>query len=228
MSQRLAIVWTFVSPQNSYVENVMDQCFQTVVLEKTLESPMDSKEIKPVEPKGNQPWIFIGRTDTEAEAPILWPPDAKSRLTGKDLDAGKDWGQEEKQATEVGWHYQFDGHEFEHAPGVGDGQGNLACCTPGGRRVKQYWATKLNLLQEYPLFLFRVTCWCRLIIKMPWFILSNNWYAWNHCLSFPCFSAPFLPLAYSWDFLVPINIRIETENLFQRTLQWLLSAWRGL
>ena len=140
----------------------------------------------------------------------------KNWLIGKDPDAGKDWRWEEKGTTEnemVGWHHRLNGHEFEHAPGVGDGQGNLACCNPWGRRVKQYWATKLNLLQEYPLFLFRVTCWCRLIIKMPWFILSNNWYAWNHCLSFPCFSAPFLPLAYSWDFLVPINIRIETEKI---------------
>ena len=85
-----------MSPKNSYVENVMDQCFQTVVLEKTLESPMDSKEIKSVNPKGNQPWIFIGRTDAEAEAPILWPPDAKSQLTEKDPDAGKNWGQEKK------------------------------------------------------------------------------------------------------------------------------------
>ena len=88
-------------------------CFQTVVLEKTLGSPLDSKEIKPVNPKGNQPWIFIGRTDTETEAPILWPPDAKNRFIGKDLDAGKDWRQEEKGTTEhemVGWHHWFNGH----------------------------------------------------------------------------------------------------------------------
>ena len=87
-----------------------------MVLEKTLESPLDGKEIKPVNPKGNQPWIFIGRTDIEAEAPILWPPDAKSRLTGKDPDARKDLGQEEKMATEdetVGWHHQVNGHESE-------------------------------------------------------------------------------------------------------------------
>ena len=86
----------------------------TVVLEKTRNSPLDSKEIKPVNPKGNQSWIFIGRTD--AEAPILWPPDAKNGLTGKDHDAGQDWRQEEKGTTEdkmAGWHHQLDGHEFE-------------------------------------------------------------------------------------------------------------------
>ena len=83
-------------------------CFWIVVLKKTLESPLDSKEIKPVNPKGNQPWIVIGRTDAEAEAPILWPPDRKRQLIGKDPDAGEDWGQEEKRVTEdemVGWHY---------------------------------------------------------------------------------------------------------------------------
>ena len=91
-------------------------CFWTVVLEKTLESPLDCKEIQPVNPKGNQSWIFIGRTDTEAETPILWPPDAKNWLIGKDPDAGKDWRQEEKGMTEgemVGWHPLFNGHEFE-------------------------------------------------------------------------------------------------------------------
>ena len=90
-------------------------CFQTVVLEKTRESPLDIKEIKPVNTKGNQPWIFIGRTDAKAEAPILWPPDVKSQLIGKDPDARKDWGQGEKGTTEdkmVGWHHQFNGHEF--------------------------------------------------------------------------------------------------------------------
>ena len=87
----------------------------TVVLEKTLKSPLDSKELKIVNPKGNQPWIFIGRTDAEAEAPILWPPDAKNRFIGKDPDAGKDWGQEEKGVTKnemVGWHHQLNGHKF--------------------------------------------------------------------------------------------------------------------
>ena len=91
-------------------------CFQTVVLEKTLESPLDCKKIKPVNPEGNQFWIFIRRTDAEAEAPIFWPPDVKNWLIGKDPDAGKDWRQEEKGMTEdemVGWHHRFDGHKFE-------------------------------------------------------------------------------------------------------------------
>ena len=107
------------------------------MLEKTLESPSDSKEIKPVNLQENHSWIFIGRTDAEAEAPILWPPDAKNWLIGKDPDAGKGWRQKEKGTTEdemVGWHHRLDGHEFEHAPGVGDGQGNLACCSPWGRK----------------------------------------------------------------------------------------------
>ena len=94
-----------------------------VVLEKTLESPLDCKEIQPVHPKGDQSWVFIGRTDTEAETPILWPPHAKSWLIGKDPDAGRDWGQEEKGMTEdemAGWHDQLDGHEFEWTPGVGE------------------------------------------------------------------------------------------------------------
>ena len=94
------------------------------MLEKTLQSPLDCKEIEPVNPKGDQSWVFIGRTDAEAEAPILWLPDAKNWLIGKDPDAGKDWRQEEKGMSEdgmVGWHHQLDGHEFEQAPGVGDG-----------------------------------------------------------------------------------------------------------
>ena len=106
-------------------------CFWSVLLEKTLESPLDRKEIKPVNPKGNQPLIFIGRTDAEAEAPLFWPPIAKSWLIGKDSDAGRDWGQEKKGTTEdemAGWHHWLDGHESEWTPGVGDGQGGLACC----------------------------------------------------------------------------------------------------
>ena len=107
-----------------------NRCFWTVVLEKTLENPLDCKKIQPVHPKGTQSWIFTGRTDAEAEAAILWSPDAKSWLTGKDPDAGKDWRQEEKETTEnemVGWHHQLDGHEFEQALRVGNGQGNLLC-----------------------------------------------------------------------------------------------------
>ena len=110
-------------------------CFWTVVLEKTLENPLDSKEIQPVHPKGNQTWLFIGRTDAEAETPILGPPDAKNWLTEKDPDARKHQRQEEKGTTEaemVGWHHQLDGHEFEQTPGDGEGQGGLVCCRPWG------------------------------------------------------------------------------------------------
>ena len=105
----------------------------TVVLEKTLESPLDCKVIQPVHPKGDQSWIFIGRTDAEVEAPILWPPDVKNWLIGKDSDAGRDWGQEEKgmiQDEMAGWHHRLDGDGFGWTPGVGDGQGGLACCSP--------------------------------------------------------------------------------------------------
>ena len=110
----------------------MNRCFWTVVLEKTLESPIDCKEIQPVHRKVDQSWVFIGRTDTEAETPVLWPPHAKSWLIGKDSDAGRDWGQEEKGTTEgemAGWHHWLDGREFEWTLGFGDGQGDLVCCS---------------------------------------------------------------------------------------------------
>ena len=109
--------------------------FPTVVLEKTPESPLDSKEIKPVNSKGNQPWTFIGRTDAEVEAPILWSPDVTSWLSRKDPDAGKDWGQEEEWVREdkmVGWHHQFNGHELEQSLGYNEGQESLACCSTWG------------------------------------------------------------------------------------------------
>ena len=106
-------------------------CFWTVVLEKTLESPLDCKEIQPVHSKGDQPWVFFGRTDAKAETPGLWPLHAKSWLIGKDPVAGRDWGQEEKGMTEdemARWHHWLYGREFEWTPGDGDGQGGLACC----------------------------------------------------------------------------------------------------
>jgi len=112
-------------------------CFWSVVLEKVLENPLDSTEIKPVNPNGNQPWIFIGRTDAKTEAPVLWAPDGKNWLIGKDTDAGKDRREEKKGTTEnemVGWHHRLHGHEFEKALRVGDGQGSLACCSPWGHR----------------------------------------------------------------------------------------------
>ena len=125
-----------------------NRCFWTVVLGKTLESPLDNKEIKRISPEGNQLWIFIGKTD--AEAPILWPPDVKSQHIGKDLDAGKDWGQEEKRATEdemVGWHHCFNRREFERTPGDSDGQGSLVSCNHGLAKSWIWlnaWTTKTN------------------------------------------------------------------------------------
>ena len=110
-------------------------CFRTVVLEKTLESPLDCKEIQPVHSEGDQSWDFFGRNDAEAEIPVLWPLHGKSWLIGKDSDPGRDWGQEEKGTTEdemAGWHHRLEEHEFEWTPGIGDGQGGLACCDSWG------------------------------------------------------------------------------------------------
>ena len=141
-------------------------CFWTVMLEKTLESPLDCKEIQPVHPEGDQSWVFIRRTEAEAETPVLWPSHAKSWLIGKDPDAGRDWGQEEKGTTEdemAGWHHRLDGHEFGWTPGVGDGQGGLACCGSWGRKESDTterlnW-TELNAkswLIEKPLMLGKI------------------------------------------------------------------------
>ena len=121
-----------------------NRCFLTVVLEKILESPLDSKEFNPVNSKGNQPWIFIGRTDAEAEAPILWPPDRKNWLIGKDPDAGKDRGQEEKGAIvdeTVGWHHWLNGYEFEQTSGDTEERGRLVCCSPWGLK-------ELNMIEQ--------------------------------------------------------------------------------
>ena len=112
-------------------------CFWTSVLEKTFESPLDCKEIQPVHSKGDQSWVFFGRTDAKAETPALWPPHVESWLIGKDSDAGRDWGQEEKGMTEdemAGWHHWLDGREFEWTPEDGDGQGSLVCCDSWGRK----------------------------------------------------------------------------------------------
>ena len=127
-------MWELDYKESSTLKN---WCFWTVVLEKTLENPLDCKEIQPVHPKGDQSWVYIGRTDVEAETPTLWPPDAKNWLIWKDPDAGKDWGQEETGTTEdemVGWHHRLDGHGFGWTLGVGDGQGGLACCSPWGHK----------------------------------------------------------------------------------------------
>ena len=130
--------------------------------------------IQPVNPKGNQSWIFIGRTDAEAETPILWPPNPKNWLIGKDPDAGKDWGQEKKGMTEdemVGWHHWLNGHEFEQAPGVGEGQGSLVCCSPWGHKKSDTtepldW-TELNLKQ----------------LNFVWFIFLFGSFCYSLCLT---------------------------------------------
>ena len=134
-----AMVFPVVMRELDYKEiwALKNWCFWTVVFEKTLESHLDCKEIQLVHPKGDQSWVFTGRTDAEAETPILWPPHAKSWLIGKDPDAGRDWGQEEKGTTEdemAGWHHRLDAHEFGWTPGAGDGQGGLACCDSWGRK----------------------------------------------------------------------------------------------
>ena len=155
--------------KESWAQN--NWCFWTVVLEKTLESPLDCKEIQPVHPKGDQSSVFIGRTDVEAETPILWPPDVKSWLIGKDPDVGKDWGPEEKGMTEdemVGWHHQFNGHEFRWTLGVGVGQGGLACCGFGVAKsqtrlsnwTELNWITKASQLPVFN-FMLHLLISCR-------------------------------------------------------------------
>ena len=153
--------------------------FWTVVLEKTLASPLDSKEIKPVNPKGNQPWIFIGRTD--AEAPILWPPDAKSWLLGKYRDVGKEWRQEKGMTEDemAGWHHSLDGCESEWTLGVGDGQGGLACCDSWGCKESDT-TERLNWTeQQYSYcscvlsFIFFGSAWCLALVYL--WVLNCLW-----------------------------------------------------
>ena len=138
-------------------------CFWTVVLEKTLESPLDCKEIQPVYSKGDQSWVFFGRNNAKAETPVLWPPHAKSWLIGKDPDAGRDWGQEEKGMTEdemAGWHHWLNGRESEWTLGVGDGQGGLACCDSWGRKELDT-TERLNWTGWSSLSLFTFMHWRR-------------------------------------------------------------------
>ena len=137
-------------------------CFRTVVLEKTLESPLDCKEIQPVHSKEDQSWVFIGRTDAKAETPILWPPHAKSWFIGKDSDAGRYWGQEERRMTEdemAAWHHQLNGHEFGWTLGVGDEQRGLACCSSWGRKESDMteWLNWTEL--SHSIFQGRTSLW---------------------------------------------------------------------
>ena len=135
-----------VDHKEAWVSNNLH--FWTVALDKIHDCPLDSKEIKAVNPKWNEPWIFTGRTDAEAEAPILWPLDVKSWLIGEDPDAGKDWRQEEKAETEdemVGWHHRLNGHEIGQTLGDGEGQRDLVCYSPWGCKVRHDWATEQQL-----------------------------------------------------------------------------------
>ena len=172
-------------------------CFQTVVLEKTLESPLDGKEIQPVNQKGNQFWIFIGRTEAETESPVLWPPDVKCRLIGKDPDAGKDWRQEEKGMTEddwmaemgttemVGWHHRLNGHESEQTWGDGDGQGSLVCCSPWGHNESDMteWLNWTELAAKINIDLFLLLWfWRPAVCKMDSNLLKSRCWL-RHTLS---------------------------------------------
>ena len=146
------------------------------MLAKILESPLDCK-IKPVNPKGKQPWILIGRTDAETETPILWPPDSKNQLIEKDPDAGKDWRQEEKGTTEdkmVGWHHRLDGHEFEQALGDTEGQGSLACYSPWGckesRRLSD-WTTTIILSSPHIMSISVTTKRLEQVVRAPWHLV---------------------------------------------------------
>ena len=160
--------WGMLAPKN--------WCFWTVALEKTLESPLDCKEIQPVHPKGDQSWVFIGRTDAEAKTPILWPPLAKSWVIGKDPDAGRDWGQEEKGTTEdemAGWHHQLNAHEFGWTPGVGDGQGGLTCCNSWGHKELDT-TERLNWTDAWG---------CQGELSRYWGIFTIQFHKPNSCIS---------------------------------------------
>ena len=173
-------------------------CFWIVVLQKILKSFLNCREIQAVHPKGNQSWIFLGWTDAEAETPILWPPDVKNQLIGKDPDAGQDWRQEEKGMIEdwmVGWHHQLDGHEFEQVPRVGDGQ---VCCSPWGRKesdttdwttiylleLMKYWELEENTKRLY-FMLWVYKLWCLL---HAWRIMSTFIAKSLHLPSCTCYS----------------------------------------
>ena len=177
-------------------------CFWTVVLEKTLESPLDCKAIQPVHPKGNQSWIFFGKTDAKAETPILWPSDVKNWLIGKEPDAGKDWSLEKGMTEDemVGWHHRLNGHEFGWAPGVGVGQGGLACCGSWGCKESDMteW---LNRTELRGILFMRRSEWCfsykMYSISLSYILLniiSINLFIWRPRAK-SCFS---LTQSYGW------------------------------
>ena len=156
-------------------------CFWTVVLEKSLESPLDCKEIQPVHPKGNPSWTFIWRTDAEVETPILWPPDVKNWLIGKDPEPLKDWRWEKGMTEEemVGWHHRLNGHEFEWTPGVGDGQGGLACCSSWGCKKSDTteqlnWTECFHLVEPPPVWFPLLLCTTFSVTHYISFLLLRN------------------------------------------------------
>ena len=193
-------------------------CFWTVVLEKTLESPLDCKE---TQPKGDQSWVFIGRINAKAEAPVLWPPDVKKYLIGKDPDAGKDWRQEEKGMTEdhiVGWHHWLDGHEFEQAPRVGDGQGGLACCSPWGRKESDTteqlnWAEAHSYQHFHRLLDSKKSTWCSFL---SWHCIHLYLHTFFQSLSFfrECSSILHPSLLHIGHFLDHLEFELP-RNLFK-------------
>ena len=158
-------IWTMKKAEHWRIDAFELWCWRRLL------SPLDCKEIQPVHPKGDESWVFIGRTDVEAETPIPWPPDAKSWLVGKDPDAGKDWGEEEKETTEdemVGWHHRHNGHGFGGTPGVGDGQGGLACCGSWGHKESDMterlnwteWLSKTERKRDSLFHLYLYLCVC--------------------------------------------------------------------
>ena len=160
-------------------------CFWTVVLEKTLESPLVCKEIQPVHSKGDQPWDFFGRNDAKAETPVLWPPHVKSWLIGKDSDAGRDWGQEGKGTTEdemAGWHHWLDEREFEWTPGVGDGHGGLACCDSWGRKQSDTMSDWTNWTDIVGTQLTILKKWKMNASFFKWSLHPSNPF-WSSCLT---------------------------------------------
>ena len=158
-------MWELDCEESWALKNWCFWCFWTVVLEKTLESPLDHKEIQLVHPKGDQSWVFFGRNNAKFETPVLWPPHGKSWLIGKDSDAGRDWGQEEKETAEdeiAGWHHRLNGRDFKWTLGAGDGQGGLVCCNSWGCKESDTtewlsWLTELNSLW----------CWSSLHVCWP-------------------------------------------------------------
>ena len=198
-------------------------CFWTVVLEKTLESPLDSKEIQPVHSEGNQSWIFIGRTDAEAETPIIWPPDAKIWLIWKDPDAGKDWRREEKGTKEdemVGWHHRLNGHEFEKVPGVDDGQGSLACCNPQSS-IELDRTERLNWTKTKIPASIKLTFWEKQTLKqkckgLPWWLSGKE--SASHCRRHGC---------KPWSRKIPHAATTETQGPRACAPQEELQRWEA-